>query len=80
MSDQHRVRVKPLPAESPRSSAVNWEPPQNIKPEQDALEKLKVSIPKPDLVTINSVNFPRTNGSAILPINLTTVAREVEKF
>ena len=79
MADQHRVRVKPLPAEGPRSSAINWVPPRNIKTERDALEKLKVSIPKPDLVTINSVDFPRTNGSEILPMNLTTAAREVER-
>ena len=53
MSDQRHVRVKPLPAEGPRSSAINWVPPQNIKTERDALEELKVSIPKRDLVTVN---------------------------
>ena len=42
MGSRRRVQVKPLPSENPQSAAVNWESPETIVPEYDALERLKV--------------------------------------
>jgi len=42
MGSRSKVQVIPLPSENPRSVAVNWESPETIVPEYDALERLKV--------------------------------------
>lgn len=53
MNKQGRVQVKPLGPVGPRSSAINWVPPEPTITEHDALERLKVSVPQHDLAMID---------------------------
>ncbi|KAF2787362.1 S-adenosyl-L-methionine-dependent methyltransferase [Melanomma pulvis-pyrius CBS 109.77] len=41
MTNKTHVQVKPWPSDFPRSSAINWIPPEQIMTELDALEQLK---------------------------------------
>jgi hypothetical protein len=44
MTKQGRVQVKPLGPIGPRSSAINWVPPEPTMSEHGALERLKVGL------------------------------------
>jgi hypothetical protein len=53
MTKQGHIQVKLLGPVGPRSSAINWVPPEPTMSEHDALERLKVGVSPHDLAIID---------------------------